>query len=317
MFEQDPFADIIGHEAALMWLRQALSYQSLSHALLLSGPSGVGKYAVAERVARTLLGVKDLATHPDVSIVRRAPGERDISIDAIRELRTRLQLGSFLNSWKIAVIDGAETLSSAASNALLKTLEEPASRVLVVLVATSGSVLPATIRSRCQEVRFRLVPETVIAHGLELCGQSRHDALVYAAAAAGRPGTALRLAADEEARTARALVVSQCAALVSGRTYERMRAAEAVAGSGPASRELANDLHARFIVWIDILRQALAVSFGLRDSVAESSALTVWARRTAPGRIAAGISRAASLQQLLHTNTNPRLCLEQFVLSFA
>lgn len=311
MSTQEPFAGIIGHAAACEFLRRALSWQTLGQALCFVGPSQVGKCAVATRLAQALLSVKNLDTHPDYVVVRREPDpkteqlRKEISVDQIRELRSRLQLGSFLNSWKVAVIEDAETLSLGAANALLKTLEEPASKTLIILVATGIDSIPATIASRCQVVRFRLVPDAVLARGLESRGIARRDADAFALSAAGRPGLAVRLAEDADYRTAWEERRQEAGALTTGKLHERLLAAANILGEKATQNEQA--LRARAVLddAAALLRRDLSTALAERDDV------------TSARLIVRGLATASTLKIMLHQNANPRLCLEQFVLSLA
>lgn len=316
------FSDIIGHAEAKEFLRRAISWQALGQPLLFAGPGSVGKMAMAERLSRALLSVTDLSTHPDFVIVRRDADEKtgvlrkDISIEQIRVLRSRLQHGSFLNAWKVAIVDDAELLSPAAGNALLKTLEEPAPRTMIILVASSVEALPATIRSRCQIIRFRLVSESEIAGGLLSRGVSRQDAERSAACAGGRPGAAIALAEDSAVRPAYENTIAQGVALIAGKLHERLRAAGAALSEKLPQNEQAAALSKSFSVWTEMLREALAVSLGLRPRIVSAPALTSWAAATDARHIAAGLLAATEAKNLLRKNINPRLCLEHFVLSF-
>src|SRR3989344_4245673 len=101
-----------------------------------------------------------LSTHPDFFLIEKRVDEksgktkRNIDIDQLRTLRSQLRQSPLLGSYRIAVIDGAELMSTAAANAVLKTLEEPRPRTVLFLLTTNGQQLPQTIHSRCQSVYF-------------------------------------------------------------------------------------------------------------------------------------------------------------------
>lgn len=161
--------------------------QRLPHALLIAGPTGTGLRAFGETLGQALLCPADpddapcgacrgcrlyaAGTHPDALRIEPAETGKAISIDAVRALTERLSLtGS--GTAKVALIDPAESLTAAAANGLLKTLEEPAGGAHVVLISRRVARLPATIRSRCQRVSFGL-PDAELAvqwlesHGVE------------------------------------------------------------------------------------------------------------------------------------------------------
>jgi DNA polymerase-3 subunit delta' len=147
------------------------------HALLLDGPRGIGKRALAMNLARSLLCEAPQASgqacgacpscvyvaagqHPDLRMVEPFTVEDDgtvklldaIPVDAIRALTRWAQVTSHRGRAKVALIVPAETMNAAAANALLKTLEEPPPETFVMLVAHQPGRLPATIRSRCRRV---------------------------------------------------------------------------------------------------------------------------------------------------------------------
>lgn len=146
----------------------------LSHALLLAGVSGVGKRAFARRVAAAVLCERNDGevcgvcrscrqfgggAHPGYSVLRRDEDHRDIAIDAVRELCSTLAMTSHDGRAKVALIDSVDELNQNGANALLKTLEEPSPGSLLLLISERPLALPATLRSRCQLLRFGL-PDT-------------------------------------------------------------------------------------------------------------------------------------------------------------
>ena len=148
---------------------------SLGHAWLISGPAGVGKINLALVLARRLLGedrpvaVLDAAAglaalpgrheptnrHPDLHWLYPEEEKETISIDQVRDLIEILTLTAHRGGAKIAIVEPAEALTAAASNALLKTLEEPSAESYLLLLSHQPGRLPATVRSRCQHVTIR------------------------------------------------------------------------------------------------------------------------------------------------------------------
>lgn len=191
----------------------ALDSGRMGHALLICGPTRMGKRALAERLARrTLCRTPDVdgepcgvcrscqllaaGTHPDynfVSFIMNKEGTRErteIIIDQVRALSAKFALTPQYGGAQIAIVDPADALNHAASNALLKTLEEPHPGRYLWLISTEPARLPATIRSRCQKLEFRLPP---VAESLAwLRGQGHGDQVAREAldAARGHPGLA-------------------------------------------------------------------------------------------------------------------------------
>lgn len=159
------------HERQWRSATAALEANRMPHAFLLAGVSGIGKSAFAEQLAATVLCEQDSVTacgvchscrelangaHPGFTVLRRDTERRDIPIDAVRALCTKLTLTSHDQGTKLAVIDTADDLNRNGVNALLKTLEEPTPGTVLLLLSERPLALPATLRSRCQQLRFVL-----------------------------------------------------------------------------------------------------------------------------------------------------------------
>jgi DNA polymerase III subunit delta' len=220
------------HWARLQARRQR---QALPHALVMSGPRGLGKRDFLRRFVRGLLCqhpqdgdacgtcrsclLFDAGTHPDyVSLsygLRKDGVQRsEIVVDQIRELSARLATASQFGGWQIASIDPADAMNTAAANALLKTLEEPATQTMLILVADEPWRMPATIRSRCQRIEFTLPDEAQSLRWLQQIGV--RDAPAALAAASGNPGLA-RIWSEEGSLAQRQEVRKDLAALAAGR----------------------------------------------------------------------------------------------------
>jgi len=208
---------------------------ALPHALLLCGPRGLGKRDFLRRFVRGLLCqhpnggdacgtcrsclLFDAGTHPDyVSLsygLRKDGVQRsEIVVDQIRELSARLATASQFGGWQVVSIDPADAMNTAAANALLKTLEEPASQTMLILLADQPWRMPATIRSRCQRIEFQLPAADESLAWLQDVGV--RDAQTALTAAGGNPGLA-RIWAEQGALAQRQEVRKDLAALAAGR----------------------------------------------------------------------------------------------------
>lgn len=186
----------------------ALQAGRLGHGLLICGPAGLGQRAVAERLARYVLcggeptpgernlQLIDAGTHPDLQLISFIPtkaGDKlrtEIVIEQIRELSQKLSLTPQYGRAQVAIIDPADAVNRSAFNALLKTLEEPAPGRYLWLVSAEPMRLPATIRSRCQRLEFRLPPREEALAWLQGQGfpeKTANEALDFAR---GHPGLA-------------------------------------------------------------------------------------------------------------------------------
>lgn len=205
------FDALIGQDALVKRLQQAISSGRVAHAYLISGAPGSGKKTLAFAFAGALFcqNLDDNAcgtcrncrriganNHPDVAIVRPETGR--IRINQIRELKDKFALQSFEGSWKIGIIIDAETMTEAAANSLLKLLEEPSGKAVIMLLCTSRTMLLPTIVSRCQTIPMRRLARNDIAdflvqeHQLPL-----ETAMVIAGLADGRLGQAIEMASQE------------------------------------------------------------------------------------------------------------------------
>ena len=180
------FEQVIGQEHVKDVLTAALSRGRMGHAYLFSGPRGVGKTTTARLLAMAVNCERENPAerpcgecescqlvrhnhHPDVIELDAASNN---SVEDIRDLREKVRLASMRGGQRVWVLDEAHMLSRAASNALLKTLEEPPDKLVFILATTEPEKLPPTILSRCQHFRFRRLSEEEICSKLNrLCSE--------------------------------------------------------------------------------------------------------------------------------------------------
>lgn len=146
------FEDILGQDTVKKKLNRAIESKKITNAYIFSGPEGVGKKMMAEDFASNLIGI-DANNSPDYILIDAKKGENSIKIDQIRKLNTSMSLKPY-SDYKIYVINNAEKMTTQAQNALLKTLEEPSSYGIIILISKNEESLLQTIRSRCTEVKF-------------------------------------------------------------------------------------------------------------------------------------------------------------------
>jgi len=211
------FADVVGHQRAVARLRRVAARDRVPAALLLFGPSGLGKRALAEAFATRLLcaapagddacGACDhcmrLAhgTHPDLTVVEREEERRDMRVEQVRTLSRWLALHPLMATRKVAIIDGAHFLNEHGQNALLKTLEEPPGSSVIVLTAPAAALVLPTVRSRCQLVRLDPLPLDDVVRVLAGRGLAPERARRLAPLADGCPGRVVALDGEGEAGT--------------------------------------------------------------------------------------------------------------------
>lgn len=201
---------IVGHEALKTVFERLIERDALSHAYVFTGSESVGKSTFMRALsARTLqTTAESLSSHPDFSRVVCPVDEKTgvrkivLPVEAIRDLRESLSMSAFLGGWRVAMIEDAAAMSAGAANALLKILEEPPKKTLILLRATRPEDLPHTIVSRTQVVRLRTVASGTIVSALVERGASKKEAEELARVALGRPGVAIRFLTDREAYAA-------------------------------------------------------------------------------------------------------------------
>jgi DNA polymerase III subunit delta' len=277
----DPRANplLFGHQSAEATLLEAMRTGRMHHAWLITGPDGVGKATLAYRFARRLLaGMPEgdtlaldpshpvfrrvaAGSHADLLTVERAYDDKrkrmrtQIAVEDVRRIGNFMSLTPAEGGWRAVVVDGAEELNQASANALLKVLEEPPPRAMLLLVcAAPGRLLP-TIRSRCR--RLRLDPldqeamERLLADYLPDLPADQRGRLVTVAE--GSPGRALLLAEDEG--LAIAGLVDEVLAALPGLKTTRAYAVADMLGRGETG----------FSNFMDLLRAGIASA--VRDVV--------------------------------------------------
>ncbi len=201
---------ILGQEENIGRLRQMLREGKLPHALLFTGPEGVGKCRAAQALAAALLcehGDGPCGTcsscraleqdrHPDYFEVRpegKGKATPVIRIEQVRAMQTEIARLPILSKGRVVVMDGADRMNEAAENCLLKTLEEPVGQVTFLLVANSRTSLLDTIISRCVPMTFRMLSPETMAELLRGRGISEDEARDLALLSDGSMGRAMAL----------------------------------------------------------------------------------------------------------------------------
>ena len=216
-------ADQIGRAAIEQRLRMTMQEGALSHGWIIAGPPGAGKATLAYRIARGLLDPSALqdadsfkvapetrvfhlvaaGAHPDLFVAERiwdekkAKHQTEITVETVRKLTQFLNHTASGGGGRVAIVDAADDMNRNAANALLKALEEPPAKTLLILLSSAPGRLLATIRSRCRRIDLPPVAQTDIERFLQAEGVSAEDAVTAAQAARGRPGYALRLAKED------------------------------------------------------------------------------------------------------------------------
>ena len=314
---------VIGHAWAIDLLQRQQTADRMPQALLLTGPPGVGKSTVARFLAQSLncqsvdrpcgicLSCRKVVTgnHPDVRIF---DGEEAIKIDEIREMQRELSLSPHEGQYRVILLCNFERATLSAANALLKTLEEPAPQVVIVLTATDPGALLATIVSRCQIITLRPLSSREIVAALQEQWQTPSEqAQLLAQLAGGRLGWAVRALADKELLERREHYLQELIDLLHKTRSDRLAYAHALSRDPVEMKEA-------MVLWLTIWRDLLL----LKGGVSQAKIINLdWQDKLQAMARYSSISQAADLVAGLRTalinlerNVNPRLNLEVILL---
>lgn len=207
------FKEIIGHEQIIEHLENAIKLDKVSHAYILNGPEGSGKMMLAEAFATALQcekkgtegcmechSCKQAASHnqPDIIYITHEK-PNTISVDDIRkQINQDIGVKPYSSPYKIYIVDEAEKMNQQAQNALLKTIEEPPSYAVIMLLTTNADLFLPTIISRCIQMNLKSVPNDKIKEYLMKDYQiPDYQADICTAFAQGNVGRAVQLAVSE------------------------------------------------------------------------------------------------------------------------
>jgi DNA polymerase-3 subunit delta' len=328
------FDQIFGQEQALATLRRAYSADRLPHGLLFAGPVGVGKGTTAAALAALFLcqhpqgdrpcgqcdscRVFPSGNHPDYHIITKEliryhdkTGKSkgiDLSIHVLRpELIEPAGRKAVMGHGKVFVIEQAEMMNPQAQNGLLKTLEEPAGRTVIVLLTDQPESLLATVRSRCQTIRFAALSHTRVKDELEKRGIALDLAASAAALSEGSLGESLRWIEDGIISLARELI-QQLDAVAGGGGAADLQEWFKKAADGYAEKRLARD---ELASKDQATRQGYALYLRLasrhfRDQLTQTN------DAEAMEQLCSAIDAVARAEAYLDANVNVALVFQQF-----
>lgn len=325
------FADIKGHDDVEQVLRRAIEHDRLHHALLFSGPSGIGKRKMAMALARLLnctsrppqvfapaCGVCPSCRkigqgiHPDVLLVEPQGNKiKTIKIDQIRALQKTMTVSPYEGGDRVVIFDDAHTMGVEAANALLKTLEEPGQNTRMIVITDQPHALLDTIVSRCQRVRFAPLARDVVR---ELVAPAVHEmdieeALVdvaagYGQGSAGRAMEVLHSGVLEQRKG----LIAQLLQLEEGRPRALLEFAEALSKERDV---LPQCLDAINVFLRDVLMHQMGTQVGRTINTDMTRHIQQWAARTTPERTLEMIDAVRRAQYLITRNVNAQLIVEE------
>lgn len=208
------FQDILGNDMLKEHFKKAIENHKVSHAYILTGEAGMGRKSIANAFAMTLLCEKGgnepcmtchsckqvlAGSHPDLIYVKHEK-PASIGVDDIREqINDTIMIRPYSSYYKIYIVDEAEKMTPQAQNALLKTIEEPPSYAVVILITTNQDAFLPTILSRCVQLKLKPLKDfTIKSYLTEHLKILDKDAEICAAFARGNLGKAIHLASSDE-----------------------------------------------------------------------------------------------------------------------
>lgn len=334
---------ILGNGHIVDFLAKSLAAGETAGTYIFTGPDNLGKTTVASYFAYSLLchnrakakavpcgecpacrqhllerAEKDednlASIHADFHLIKKEKDKKNISIEQVRDFIRTLGMSSFLNSYKIGIVKHAESLSQEAANALLKTLEEPKDKVVIILVTSNLEALPATIVSRSQVLRFYPVKADIIYEYLiKERGASRSAAKNFSRLSLGRPALAVKFLEDKEFYEKYLSRVKVFLDFAGASYHERFAAIDKILGQKAAGQVAARTARRILEAWQGLVRDLMLLHYGQGDLVQHEVVIEGLEKSkdkfALPElfKLAANLDRAG---EYLAANLSPKLVLE-------
>jgi DNA polymerase-3 subunit delta' len=313
---------VIGHDWAVEFLQRCIRAGTTRHAYLIVGPAQVGKTVLAKAFGQALLCQEaerpclacracrliEADRHPDVSVV--GPEGSRLKIETIRELQQTLSLSPVEGAYRVCIIRQMETATASAANCLLKTLEEPPKRVILILTADGIESLLPTIVSRCQVLSLRAVARGRIVAALQERGIERERARLLGSLARGRVGWAIEASEDARILERREQVLEKLLGLEEASYPARFSWAEQLSREPDRVPEV---LDAMSGWWHDVL--VLASGSGAQvTNLDRQGVVQEWAARYGVDTAQRALRAIRDTGWRLERNANRRLALEVLML---
>lgn len=325
--------EILGHQWAVGLLGSHQAQDRVRHAYLFTGPDEVGKRTLAQEFAQALncenppkagevcgecraCRLIPEWTYPDLHVVQAEEIGGTLKVDQIRQLQRQLALTPFEGRFRVALLLRFHEATDEAANALLKTLEEPADNVILLLTARSIESLLPTIVSRCEVVALRALPIAELSNLLIQRGVSEEETKLISGLAGGRPGRALRLMEDPELIAIRETHLRDLLRSLEMDRSERFDLAQSLTKAKDAAGSRKKSVEA-LEIWLSLFRDVMALSVGSEttyqnpDRMADIERL---AARVGQSHIIETVEAIQRSLGAIHLNANVRLTIETLML---
>jgi len=324
---------LLGHEWAVEMLKQHLTHDSVRHAYIFSGPPGLGRRTLALRLAQALNCPQPLAPgepcgacktcqqiermqYPDLAVIQAEKEGGTLKVEQIRAIRQSLVLKPYQGSYRVALFLRFQEANANAQNALLKTLEEAPSYVVLILTADTPEQLLPTILSRCEVLRLRPLPVERVEGYLKEHGADDESARLLAHVSGGRPGYALRMMHDKETLDFRAQRLEDLQKLLKSNRRARFAYAEKLT-------DRKNEVRERFretlLLWLSFWRDVLLCRAGAQTPLTNvdcTEGIEALAARLTLDEAHGLVAAAEEAIDQLERNVNPRLLAEVLMLDW-
>lgn len=325
--------NLLGHDTAIGYLKKHTEPGNTRHAYLITGPDGVGRRTLALAFIKALNCTQPPAAgefcdqclvcrqineqrYPDLTVLEVAEGSKDLKIDQVREMQHTLALAPYQSRYRTVLIPEFQKATIGASNALLKSLEEPPAKAVLILTADAKESLLETIASRCELIRLR--PSTILSlesYLRDRLGLEQNLAKRLAHLTGGRAGAAITYSQNEDALAAYDTAIDDLTNLLRSNLRGRLQYVEKKQGRKGNTREQFAFLIATWLTfWRDVMiaREGAnipLVNLDQEELIRETAALM------SSGQIKEILGNHEKGLGQLDANVNPRLVVENLLLN--
>lgn len=324
-----PSWPIWGHDWAVNQLDRSIANARVGHAYLFSGPSAIGKTTLALRMSQRLNCQRETKpcgecracvkimqrSHPDLLIVEAERVGGTLKIDQIRDLQRSLALAPYEAQYKIAILRRFHEANAATQNAILKTLEEPAPQVVIILTIEEPDRILPTIFSRCQVLNLRPLPLATVYDALQTMKHEKTDKEIelITQLSGGRIGWAVQAVVDSDALVERNEAIEFLLRLLNlKRRAARFKEAEGLAQDK-------NQLLLMLTYWLTFWRDLMLIATGSNTTIVNidyQTQLENLAAFTEYGKAHHAVEATREALQQLGRNANTRLCLDVLLMRY-
>jgi len=330
--------DIIGHENPKKYLENSLISKTLHHSYIFLGPKGVGKEKIARRYIKSILCSSknsaipcalcvsckyfDQSMHPDFFEISLQPAEQEekkknISIEQVKEAQKNLNTRPLISAYRGLIVDNAESLSEKASNALLKTLEEPAENTIIFLITTSLRTILPTIQSRSHIIYFYGIAQNTIYEYLLEKGVSRDNAKLFSSLSCGIPSIAMQYLKDSNKYEDYKNSFMHCLESITMPTYKKIILCQKIFQKRKNFIESGETARALLDIWLKAIHDIMHAKLSPDETPGNFFALNEIQRiseKISNKKIVSIFKNIITAKKLIEENTHPAMVYENFLL---